>query len=58
VPRKQILWTVTLFFGCSILFWAINKAAAGSGRAVSLGIQSAVLVAIVAAIVLVSRRRS
>jgi hypothetical protein len=58
VPRKQILWTVTLFFGCSILFWAINKAASGSGRAVSLGIQSAVLVAIVAAIVLVSRRRS
>jgi len=58
VPRKQILWTIVLFFGCSILFRAIDEAASGSAKGVSLGIQAAVLCVIILTIVLVSRRRS
>jgi hypothetical protein len=56
VDRKIILWSLALFFGCSILFRAID--AAVSDAAVSLAIQGAVLVVIVAAIVLINRRRS
>jgi len=58
VDRKQILWTIALFFGCSILFRAIDSAASGSGKGVSLGIQAAVLAAIILTIVLVARKRS
>ncbi|MEJ7798697.1 MAG: hypothetical protein WKF42_09375 [Solirubrobacteraceae bacterium] len=58
MDRKIILWSVAVFFGCSILFAAIDAVASGSGRAVSLGIQAAVLAVIVIAIVLIARRRS
>ena len=54
--RKIILWSIALFFGCSILFRAIDSAV--GDKATSLAIQFGVLVAIVGAIVLVSRRRS
>ena len=40
---RQILWTIALFFGCSILFRAIDAVASDSGKGVSLGIQAAVL---------------
>jgi uncharacterized membrane protein YwaF len=55
--RKIIYWSLALFFGCSILFAAINSAASGAGRGVSVGIQAAVLVVIMLAIVLIARRR-
>jgi hypothetical protein len=58
VDRKIILWSLVLFFGCSILFRGIDALAGGSGRGVSLAIQAAVLVVIVAAIVLINRHRS
>jgi len=58
VDRKIILWSVALFFGCSILFAAVKSATAGISTAASLGIQAAVLVVIVVAIVVISRRRS
>ncbi len=58
MDRKIILWSLALFFGCSILFGAIDSAASGSGRGVSIAIQGAVLVAIVVAIVLIARKRS
>jgi len=58
VDRKIILWSIALFFGCSILFRAIDEAAAGSGTGVSLGIQAGVMVVIVAVIVVIARRRS
>ena len=56
--RKIILWSIALFFGCSILFRAIDSAVGDANKALSLAIQFAVLVAIVGAIVLISRRRS
>jgi len=58
VDRKILLWSLALFFGCSILFRAIASAAEGSPRGVSIAIQAAVLVVIVGAIVLINRRRS
>ena len=56
MDRKIILWSLALFFGCSILFRAIDSVVADA--AVSLAIQAGVLVVIVAAIVLINRRRS
>ena len=35
--RKIIYWSLALFFGCSIVFAAIDSAASGSGKGVSLG---------------------
>lgn len=58
MDRKIILWSLALFFGCSILFRAIDSLASGSGKGLSLAIQAAVLVVIVVAIVLISRKRS
>lgn len=57
MDRKIILWSVALFFGCYILFGAINSVAAGSGKGVSIAIQAGVLVVIVAGIVLIARRK-
>ena len=54
--RKILLWSLVLFFGCSVLFAAIDSAT--SDKAVSIAIQAAVLVAIIAAIVVIGRRRS
>ena len=56
MDRKIILWSLALFFGCAILFRAID--AAVSDAAVSLAVQAAALAVIVGAIVLISRRRS
>ncbi len=58
MDRKIILWSLALFFGCSILFRAIATLAEDSPQGVSLGIQAAVLVLIVGAIVLINRKRS
>jgi hypothetical protein len=58
VDRKIILWSLVLFFGCSILFRGIDALAGDSGSGVSLAIQAGVLVVIVAAIVLIARKRS
>ena len=58
MDRNVIVWSLALFFGCSLLFRAIDAAASGSGKATSLAIQAAVLVVIVAAIVVIAKRRS
>jgi subtilase family serine protease len=58
VDRKIILWSIALFFGCSILFRAIDAATAGSSRSVSLTVQAAVLAVIVLVILVIARRRS
>jgi hypothetical protein len=55
--RKTVLWSITLFFGCWIVFGAINSAA-GDDKLLSLGLQAVVLVIVVAAVVLIDRRRS
>ena len=56
MDRKIILWSLVLFFGCSILFRAIDAVVADATT--SLAIQAAVLVLIIATIVLVNKRRS
>jgi hypothetical protein len=58
VDRKIILWSIALFFGCSILFRAIDAMTSGSGRGVSLAVQAAVLAAIVVVILVIARKRS
>jgi hypothetical protein len=58
LDKKIVLWSLALFFGCSILFGAIDSAAKDSGKGVSIAIQAAVLVVIVGAIVLIARKRS
>jgi hypothetical protein len=57
VDRKIILWAVTVFFGCMILFRVIDDAASPSGKNVSLAIQAGAAVVIVIVIVLIQRRR-
>jgi len=58
VDRTIILWSIALFFGCSILFRGIDAAVEGSPQGVSLAIQASVLAVIVAVIVVIAKRRS
>lgn len=52
-----LYWTLALFFGASIAFRAVQQATEDSPVAVTLGLEVALLVAIVATIVVVVRRR-
>jgi hypothetical protein len=58
VNGKLILWSVALFFGCSILFRAVADATVGSSKGVAIGVQAAVLVLVIAIVVGVAKRRS
>ncbi|HEV7885251.1 MAG TPA: hypothetical protein VGO81_16890 [Solirubrobacteraceae bacterium] len=55
---KIILWSIALFFGCSILFRAVADATVGSSKGVALAVQAGVLVLVVAIVVGVVKRRS
>jgi hypothetical protein len=55
VDRKILLWSLVLFFGCSILFGAIKASTTSEGLA--LAIQAVVAAAIIGAIVLVWRKK-
>ena len=55
---KIVLWSIALFFGCSILFRAVADATVGSSKGVAFGVQAAVLVLVLAIVVGVVRRRS
>jgi UDP-N-acetylmuramyl pentapeptide phosphotransferase/UDP-N-acetylglucosamine-1-phosphate transferase len=57
VDRKILLWSVTVFFGCMVLFGVIDDAASPSGKNVSLAIQAGAALVIVIVIVVVQRRR-
>jgi hypothetical protein len=56
--RKLILWSIALFFGCSILFRAVADATVGTSKGVAFAVQAAVLVLVVAIVVGLARRRS
>ncbi|HEY0345759.1 MAG TPA: hypothetical protein VGC59_13985 [Solirubrobacteraceae bacterium] len=56
--RKLILWSIALFFGCSILFRAVADATVGTSKGVAIAVQAAVLVLVIAIVVGVARRRS
>jgi hypothetical protein len=57
VDRNTVLWTLVVFFGASLLFSAIRKAADEDGLGVSLAAQLAAGLLLVVFIVLVVRRR-
>jgi hypothetical protein len=58
VDKKIILWSIALFFGCSILFRGVADATVGSSKGVAFAVQSAVLVFVIAVVVAVVKRRS
>ena len=57
MDRRTLLWTITAFFGASIVFQAIQSATEGSSTATTLGLELVALAVMVAVIVLVVRRR-
>ena len=57
VDRRMILWTLVVFFGASLVFNAIQDATRDQPVGVTLGLEAAALVAIVIALVLITRRR-
>jgi hypothetical protein len=58
VERDTLIWTLVVFFGASVLFAAIRNATEDSGAALTLGLQALAGLLVVAAIVLLVRRRS
>ncbi len=56
MDRKILLWSLVLFFGCSILFRAIDSSTTSQGT--SLLIQACVAAAIIGAIIAIWRKRS
>ena len=58
VDRRMILWTLVVFFGASLVFNLIQDATRDEPLALTLGLEAIALVAIVAALVLITRRRS
>ena len=57
MDRNTVLWTLVVFFGASVVFGLIRRAAEGESAGVVLGLQAIALVAIVVALVLWMRRR-
>jgi hypothetical protein len=57
VNRTILFWTLALFFGASIAFRAIQNATTDSPLLVTLGLEVALLIALVVTIVVVGRRR-
>ena len=57
VERRQVLWTIVVFFGASIVFNAIQDASRDEGLGTMLGLQVVALVAIVIGLVVFVRRR-
>jgi hypothetical protein len=58
VERKTILWCLTVFFGASITFQAIQSVTEDSPQGVSLAIQSVALVIMIVAVVLIVRKKT
>ena len=57
VDRRMLLWTLVVFFGASIVFNAIQDATRDQPVGVTIGLEALALVAIVAALVVITRRR-
>jgi uncharacterized membrane protein HdeD (DUF308 family) len=58
VDKKIILWSIALFFGCSILFRAVADATVGTSKGVAFAVQAGVLVLVIAVVVAVVKRRT
>ena len=57
VDRNTVLWTLTAFFGASILFGALRRTTEGESTALTLGVQLLALAVVVGGIVVLVRRR-
>lgn len=58
MDRTTLLWTLTLFFGASVVFGLIRSATKDEGTAASLGFQALALVVIVGGILAYMRGRT
>jgi DMSO reductase anchor subunit len=58
VDKKNILWTVTVFFGTFLLFGGVNEATANSSTGLQAAVRIGVLVLVIVVVVAVVRRRS
>ncbi len=57
MDRRTFLWTITAFFGATVIFGLIRTTTEEAGAGVSIGLQLVALTLIVVAIVIVSRRQ-
>jgi uncharacterized membrane protein YwaF len=57
MDRRTFLWTLTAFFGATVVFGLIRTATEDEGTATSIGLQLVALALIVAAIVVIQRRQ-
>jgi DMSO reductase anchor subunit len=57
VNTTSALWVLVLFFGASIVFAGLRRLTEDEGTAVTLVVQLGALAVIVAAVVMVARRR-
>ncbi|MGI9095548.1 MAG: hypothetical protein ACR2F4_08270 [Thermoleophilaceae bacterium] len=57
MDRRTFLWTITAFFGATVIFGLIRTTTEDAGAGVSIGLQLVALALIVVAIVLASRRQ-
>lgn len=57
MERNTLLWSLTAFFGATVIFGLIRSATEGESVWLSLGLQLVALAVIVAAIVVVLRRQ-
>ncbi len=57
MDRRTLLWTITAFFGASIVFQAIQAATADRSKATTIAFELVALAVMVVVIVLVVRRR-
>ena len=55
--RTTVLWCITVFFGSSIVFGALQSATQDSPRGVALAVQVAALTIMIVAIVAIVRKR-
>lgn len=58
MDKKNILWTVTVFFGTFILFGGVNEATAGSSTGIQWAVRVGVLALVLAVVVTVVKRRA
>jgi hypothetical protein len=58
VDKKNILWTITVFFGTFLLFGGVNEATAGSSTGLQAAVRVGVLVLVIVVVVVVVKRRA
>ena len=55
--RTSALWVIVVFFGCSVLFGGLRRLTEDESAGVVIGVQLGALALVVAAVVVVYRRR-